>query len=137
MDRFDELMIYVSSLIMFPHQVYKQKMKHLLCEHQNTLSELKAYGSDSTEVLQTEQEQLEMELYKKMKALMIDMQELDNENLVRELELVCRTHFVFILCFHLHSSKLISCFSSKHATYRCLIRTHWWHIRDFLNNSFL
>ncbi|XP_072236608.1 dynein regulatory complex subunit 4-like [Leuresthes tenuis] len=68
-------------------QVYKQKMKHLLCEHQNTLSELKAYGSDSTEVLQAEQEQLEMELYKKMKALMIDMQELKNENLVRELEL--------------------------------------------------
>ncbi|KAM4537125.1 dynein regulatory complex subunit 4-like isoform 1-T1 [Odontesthes bonariensis] len=68
-------------------QVYKQKMKHLLCEHQNTLSELTAHGSDSTEVLQAEQEQLEMMLYKKMKALMIDMQELDNENLVRELEL--------------------------------------------------
>ncbi|XP_044058676.1 dynein regulatory complex subunit 4 [Siniperca chuatsi] len=68
-------------------KVYKQKMKHLLCEHQNTISELKADGLVSTEVVQKEQEQLETELHKKMRATMVDMQELDIENLVKELEL--------------------------------------------------
>lgn len=69
-------------------------MKHLLCEHQNTISELKADGLVSTEVLQKEQEQLETELHEDMRAILVDMQELDNENLVKELELVCSTHQV-------------------------------------------
>ncbi|XP_039995733.1 dynein regulatory complex subunit 4-like [Xiphias gladius] len=68
-------------------KVYKQKMKHLLCEHQNTISELKADGLVSTEVVQKEQEQLETELHKEMRSIMVDMQELDNENLFKELEL--------------------------------------------------
>ncbi|XP_076593709.1 dynein regulatory complex subunit 4-like [Chaetodon auriga] len=68
-------------------KVYKQKMKHLLCEHQNTISELKAGGLVSTEAVQKEQEQLESELHKEMRAIMVDIQELDNENLVKELEL--------------------------------------------------
>lgn len=67
-------------------------MKHLLCEHQNTISELKADGLVSTEVLQKEQEQLETELHEDMRAILVDMQELDNENLIKELELVCSTH---------------------------------------------
>ena len=69
-------------------------MKHLLCEHQNTLAELKEDGLVSTEVLQKEQEKLENELHKEMRAIMVDMQELDNENLVKDLELVCRTQQV-------------------------------------------
>ncbi|KAM9366970.1 dynein regulatory complex subunit 4-like [Symphorus nematophorus] len=68
-------------------KVYKQKMKHLLCEHQNTISELKADDLVSTKVLQEEQEKLENELHKEMRAIMVDMQELDNETLVKELEL--------------------------------------------------
>ncbi|XP_040896212.1 dynein regulatory complex subunit 4-like [Toxotes jaculatrix] len=67
-------------------KVYKQKMKHLLCEHQNTISELKAHGLVSAEAVQKEQEQLETELHKEMRAIMVDMQELDNENLIKELE---------------------------------------------------
>lgn len=67
-------------------------MKHLLCEHQNTISELKADNLVSTEVLQKEQEQLETELHEDMRAILVDMQELDNENLIKELELVCSTH---------------------------------------------
>lgn len=73
-------------------------MKHLLCEHQNTISELKADGLVSTEVMQKEQEQLETELHKKMKGILVDMQELDNETLVKELELVCSTHQVLKIC---------------------------------------
>lgn len=69
-------------------------MKHLLCEHQNTISELKANSLTSTEVLQKEQDQLEAELHKDMRDILVDMQELSNENLVKELELVCSIHQV-------------------------------------------
>lgn len=72
-------------------------MKHLLCEHQNTISELKAGGLVSTEVVQKEQEQLETELHKEMRAIMVDMQELDNENLVKELELVCTLQHIYFI----------------------------------------
>lgn len=68
-------------------------MKHLLCEHQNTIAELKAVGLVSTQVAQEEQNQLETELHKDMRAVMVDIQKLDNENLVKELELVCSTHY--------------------------------------------
>uniref|UniRef100_A0A665TIG0 Dynein regulatory complex subunit 4 n=1 Tax=Echeneis naucrates TaxID=173247 RepID=A0A665TIG0_ECHNA len=68
-------------------KVYKQKMKHLLCEHQNTITELKAESFVSTEVLQNEQEQLENELHKGMRAIMVETQQLDNENLFKELEM--------------------------------------------------
>ncbi|XP_026175933.1 dynein regulatory complex subunit 4-like isoform X1 [Mastacembelus armatus] len=68
-------------------KVYKQKMKHLLCEHQNTISELKADGLVSGEAVQKEKNQLETKLHNEMRAVMVDMQELDNKNLVKELEL--------------------------------------------------
>ncbi|XP_037611286.1 dynein regulatory complex subunit 4-like [Sebastes umbrosus] len=68
-------------------KVYKQKMKHLLCEHQNTICELKADGLVSTQAVQKEQEQLETKLHKDMSAIRVDMHELDNENLFKELEL--------------------------------------------------
>ncbi|XP_030269345.1 dynein regulatory complex subunit 4 isoform X1 [Sparus aurata] len=68
-------------------RVYKQKMKHLLCEKENTIAELKADGLVSTELVQKEQEQLETELHKEMKVIMVDLQELDIEDLVKELEL--------------------------------------------------
>ncbi|XP_033959802.1 dynein regulatory complex subunit 4 [Pseudochaenichthys georgianus] len=68
-------------------KVYKQKMKHLLCEHQNTISELRADALVSTQAGQKEQGQLEAQLHKDMKAIMVDKQEHDNENLVKELDL--------------------------------------------------
>ncbi|XP_070760216.1 dynein regulatory complex subunit 4 [Enoplosus armatus] len=68
-------------------KVYKQKMKHLLCEHQNTISELKADVLVTAEVMQKEQEQIEAKLHKEMRATVADKQELANENLVKELEL--------------------------------------------------
>ncbi|XP_010769151.1 growth arrest-specific protein 8-like [Notothenia coriiceps] len=68
-------------------KVYKQKMKHLLCEHQNTISELRADALVSTQAGQKEQGQLEAQLHKDMKAIMVDKQAHDNENLVKELDL--------------------------------------------------
>lgn len=57
------------------------------------ISELKADGLVSAQVVQKEQEELETQLQKDMRAIMVDMQELDNENLVKELELVGSTHY--------------------------------------------
>ncbi|XP_063737582.1 dynein regulatory complex subunit 4-like [Eleginops maclovinus] len=68
-------------------KVYKQKMKHLLCEHQNTISELRADALVFTQVRQKEQQQLETQLHKDMRAIMVDQQELNDENLMQELEL--------------------------------------------------
>lgn len=73
-------------------------MKHLLCEHQNTISELKADRLISIEAVQKEQEQLEAELRKEMKAAMVGKEKLDNENLVTQLEMVCSTHQVLKIC---------------------------------------
>ncbi|KAM3596061.1 uncharacterized protein V6R79_007671 [Siganus canaliculatus] len=69
-------------------KVYKQKMKHLLCEHQNTILELKADGSASTETIQKEEEQRELELQQEVKNSTLDMLELglNHENLAQELE---------------------------------------------------
>uniref|UniRef100_A0A667XWY2 Dynein regulatory complex subunit 4 n=1 Tax=Myripristis murdjan TaxID=586833 RepID=A0A667XWY2_9TELE len=70
-------------------KVYKQKMKHLLCEHQNTISELKAEGVISTKLLESEHAGLQSELRKGMQALKVDTkdQELSNENAIKELNL--------------------------------------------------
>ncbi|CAL8243425.1 unnamed protein product [Lota lota] len=70
-------------------KVYKQKVKHLLYEHQNTISELKAEGVVSTKLLQSEYGGLESELRKAVRALKVDVkeQELANENAIRDLKL--------------------------------------------------
>lgn len=71
--------------------MYKQKMKHLLCEHQTAVSEIKADNLVSVEALQKEQEQIEIAIHKKMRNVLVDTQELDIEHLVKDLELVCRS----------------------------------------------
>ncbi|RVE74583.1 hypothetical protein OJAV_G00023480 [Oryzias javanicus] len=60
-------------------KVYKQKIKHLLCEHQSTISELKEEGLVSKEKLQKELDQLELEFHKKIKAGLVEIQELNND----------------------------------------------------------
>nr|XP_057945786.1 dynein regulatory complex subunit 4 [Doryrhamphus excisus] len=67
-------------------KVYKQKMKHLLCEHHNTTSELKTDSQTSTEAMQKEQARLESELRRKMAAIRLDIHELDIEYLAGDLE---------------------------------------------------
>lgn len=71
-------------------------MKHLLCEHQNTVSELKADRLVAADALRKEQEELEDELFNKMRAITVEMQGLNVENHVKELELVCPTHHVLL-----------------------------------------
>lgn len=73
-------------------------MKHLLCEHQSAVSELKANNSVSVEALQKEQEQIEMTIHKKMRNVLVDTQELDIEHLVKDLELVCSSQQILGIC---------------------------------------
>nr|XP_020514491.1 dynein regulatory complex subunit 4-like isoform X2 [Labrus bergylta] len=68
-------------------KVNKQKMKHLLCEHQNTISELKADALVSTDAVHADQERVEAELHEAMSDIMVDTQELDITDLVKELQL--------------------------------------------------
>ncbi|XP_019742419.1 dynein regulatory complex subunit 4 isoform X2 [Hippocampus comes] len=67
-------------------KVYKQKMKHLLCEHHNNISELESDRVTTAEVREKEQAQLERELHKRTAAIRNDIHQLDIENLVSELE---------------------------------------------------
>ena len=69
-------------------------MKHLLCEHQNMILELKADRLASTEVMQKEQEQLETKFHKQINAILAEKEKLKTEDLVKEIEQVCWTRQV-------------------------------------------
>ncbi|POI25921.1 hypothetical protein CIB84_010329, partial [Bambusicola thoracicus] len=70
-------------------KVYKQKVKHLLYEHQENLSELKAEGTLSMKRAQKDHWAQETELRKEMRSLKVDLkeQELANEVVVKNLRL--------------------------------------------------
>ncbi|KAK5614202.1 hypothetical protein CRENBAI_007861 [Crenichthys baileyi] len=68
-------------------KVFKQKMKHVLCEHQNTIAELKADLLTSIEVHQKKQHELEAELYEKKLTILADIQEFNNKDVFRQLML--------------------------------------------------
>ncbi|XP_062236533.1 dynein regulatory complex subunit 4-like [Platichthys flesus] len=68
-------------------KVLRQKMKHHLCEHQNMISELRANTFVSTEIQQKEQRKLETELHKRMKAVKVEIEAINDDYLVKELEL--------------------------------------------------
>lgn len=71
-------------------QVYKQKVKHLLYEHQNNLTEMKAEGTVVMKLAQKEHHTQEGILRKDMRALKVELkeQELANEVVVKNLRLV-------------------------------------------------
>ncbi|XP_008403659.1 growth arrest-specific protein 8-like [Poecilia reticulata] len=66
-------------------KVFKQKMKHLLCEHHNTATELEADIATSKDLLEDEQSQLEADLYKEMMSILVEMQESSCEDVFKEL----------------------------------------------------
>nr|KAF6435462.1 growth arrest specific 8 [Rousettus aegyptiacus] len=76
-------------------KVYKQKVKHLLYEHQNSLTEMKAEGTVVMKLAQKEHRSQEGALRKDMRALKAELkeQELAGEVVVKNLRLaetVCR-----------------------------------------------
>ncbi|KAM9607751.1 dynein regulatory complex subunit 4 [Trichechus inunguis] len=70
-------------------KVYKQKVKHLLYEHQNNLTEMKAEGTVVMKLAQKEHCMQEGALRKDMRALKVELkeQELANEVVVKSLRL--------------------------------------------------
>uniref|UniRef100_A0A8C9IV13 Dynein regulatory complex subunit 4 n=5 Tax=Catarrhini TaxID=9526 RepID=A0A8C9IV13_9PRIM len=70
-------------------KVYKQKVKHLLYEHQNNLTEMKAEGTVVMKLAQKEHRTQEGVLRKDMRALKVELkeQELANEVVVKNLRL--------------------------------------------------
>ncbi|XP_029780748.1 dynein regulatory complex subunit 4 isoform X1 [Suricata suricatta] len=70
-------------------KVYKQKVKHLLYEHQNNLTEMKAEGTVAMKLAQKEHRTQEGALRKDMRALKVELkeQELANEVVVKNLRL--------------------------------------------------
>nr|XP_038041267.1 dynein regulatory complex subunit 4 isoform X2 [Anas platyrhynchos] len=70
-------------------KVYKQKVKHLLYEHQENLTELKAEGTVSMRRAQKDHWAQEMELRKDMRSLKVELkeQELANEVVVKNMRL--------------------------------------------------
>ncbi|BFZ19425.1 hypothetical protein BsWGS_22464 [Bradybaena similaris] len=69
-------------------KVYKQKVKHLLYEHQNNISELKAEGVVAMKLAQDNHGSSEMELRKDKRSLKVELkeQELAHENVVKNLK---------------------------------------------------
>lgn len=69
-------------------KVYKQKVKHLLYEHQNNIVELKADGLVSLKLAQDEHRDDEQDLRKDKRALKIELkeQELAHEDIVKNLK---------------------------------------------------
>ncbi|XP_015262197.1 PREDICTED: growth arrest-specific protein 8 [Gekko japonicus] len=70
-------------------KVYKQKVKHLLYEHQNNLTELKAEGTVAMKLAQKDHRSQEMDMRKDMRTLKVELkeQELANEMVLKNLRL--------------------------------------------------
>lgn len=69
-------------------KVYKQKVKHLLYEHQNNISELKAEGAVSLKLSQDDHRGEELDLRKDKRALKVSLkeQELSHEEIIKNLK---------------------------------------------------
>ncbi|XP_064599242.1 dynein regulatory complex subunit 4-like [Liolophura sinensis] len=69
-------------------KVYKQKVKHLLYEHQNNISELKAEGTVAIKLSQDDHRRNEMDLRKDKRSLKVALkeQELAHEDIIKNLK---------------------------------------------------
>lgn len=69
-------------------KVYKQKVKHLLYEHQNNIAELKAESSVALKLAQDNHSGKEMDLRKDKRALKVELkeQELSHEDVIKNLK---------------------------------------------------
>lgn len=81
----------------FFNQVYKQKVKHLLYEHQNNISELKAEGAVALKTAQDTHNSSEMDLRKDKRSLKVELkeQELAHEDVIKNLKKV--RHYSYVL----------------------------------------
>lgn len=84
--------------------MYKQKVKHLLYEHQNNISELKAESSVALKLAQDEHRGNESDLRKDKRGLKVSLKdlELSHEDVVKNLKMVSKLQIFYgvfsILC---------------------------------------
>ena len=80
------LKIYLTILF----QVYKQKVKHLLYEHQNNISEQKAENTIGLKLAQDENRGNELALRKDKRSLKVELkeQQLSQEDVIKDMKLV-------------------------------------------------
>ena len=90
-------------------KVYKQKVKHLLYEHQNNISELKAQNTVSLKMTQDENRAEESTLRKDKRSLKVELkeQELAHEDIIKNLKKVCVISLIlfmyFLICIFAHT----------------------------------
>lgn len=77
--------------------MYKQKVKHLLYEHQNNIAELKAEGSVALKLAQDVHGGKELDLRKDKRALKVELkeQELSHEEVIKSLKKVSLVVIIF------------------------------------------
>ena len=71
--------------------MYKQKVKHLLYEHQNNISELKAESTVALKLAQDDHRSDELELRRDKRSLKVELkeQQLSHEDVIKDLKKVC------------------------------------------------
>ena len=87
-------------------QVYKQKVKHLLYEHQNNRSELKGESTVALKLAQDENRLNELDLRKDKRSLKVELkeQELAHEDVIKNLKKVSfGAHLLFWRIYKLHN----------------------------------
>lgn len=84
--------MYIDFLPYIPKQVYKQKVKHLLYEHQNNISELKAESTVALKLAQDEHRSNELDLRKDKRTLKVEIkeQQLSHEDVIKNLKKVSK-----------------------------------------------
>ena len=79
----------IHSLLLY-EQVYKQKVKHLLYEHQNNISELKAESTVALKLAQDDHRSDELDLRRDKRSLKVELkeQQLSHEDVIKDLKKV-------------------------------------------------
>ena len=82
-------------------QVYKQKVKHLLYEHQNNISELKGESKSELKMAQDSHQMNELELRKDKRSLKVRLKEdeLAHEDVIKNLKKVVIMYIMYILTY--------------------------------------
>ena len=94
-------------------KVYKQKVKHLLYEHQNNITELKAESTVALSLAQDDNRKNELNLRKDKRSLKVELkeQELSHEDVIKDLKKVnfeqfCNKKYLGVLAVYMCGQKL-------------------------------
>ena len=95
-----EMALYlVDNIYLVSLQVYKQKVKHLLYEHQNNISELKGESTVALKLAQDDNRSSELALRKDKRSLKVELkeQELAHEDVIKNLKKVRNVYMTSVI----------------------------------------